>query len=294
MRSARYAIAALAVAIVIVLLSLTGCEELTDPSPSTRVQHPIGSKMYWIDDGLDKILRANLDGTEIEDVITGLDHPQGITVYDGKMYWTDAGSRTVHRANLDGTDIETTIAGVSLSLGGGLAAAGGRIYVASRWKILSTHLDGSKLSEFSTTAYPGALAIRHGAIYWTGPVSGTIQRASLDGSNEELLVTGLIYPHGGMAIYGGKIYWTDYDLGGGRRDVDDGGKIQRSNLDGSRVETVVSRLSRPHGLAIYNGKMYWTDWGTKTIMRANVDGSAVEYLLRGHQTLRPRQIVIVP
>ncbi len=69
-----------------------------------------------------------------------------------------------------------------------------------------------------------------------------------------------------------KMYWTD----GGTR------KIQRSNLDGSGVEDLVTTgLSGPEGIAldVSGGKMYWTDWLREKIQRSNLDGSGVEDLV---------------
>ena len=68
--------------------------------------------MYWTDSKTDKIQRANLDGSELEDVVTtGLDFPRGIAVdeLNGKIYWTDKGTDTIQRANLDGSDMEDVI-----------------------------------------------------------------------------------------------------------------------------------------------------------------------------------------
>ena len=69
-----------------------------------------------------------------------------------------------------------------------------------------------------------------------------------------------------------KLYWTDF-----RTD-----KIQRSNLDGSGVEDLVTTgLDYPSGLAldVSGGKLYWTDAGTDKIQRSNLDGSGVEDLV---------------
>ena len=47
------------------------------------------AKMYWTDEGTDKIQRANRDGSNIEDLVTtGLDYPRDIAVdlTAGKMY----------------------------------------------------------------------------------------------------------------------------------------------------------------------------------------------------------------
>ncbi len=65
-----------------------------------------------------------------------------------------------------------------------------------------------------------------------------------------------------------KVYWTD----------DVANLIQRSDEDGSNVETVLSGLNQPKGLDIdtVNGKIYWTD-GT-TIKRADLDGSNIEII----------------
>ena len=68
--------------------------------------------MYWTDVGTHKIQRANLDGSNIEDLITtGLIYPQGIALdlSKGKMYWTDGGTDKIQRANLDGSNIEDLI-----------------------------------------------------------------------------------------------------------------------------------------------------------------------------------------
>ena len=69
-----------------------------------------------------------------------------------------------------------------------------------------------------------------------------------------------------------RIYWLD-------RGTD---RIQRSNLDGSGLEDLVTAgLSDPTDLALdaAGGKMYWTDDGTNKIQRSNLDGSQVEDLV---------------
>ena len=51
----------------------------------------LAGKMYWTDVNTDKIQRANLDGTGVEDLVTGLSSPVGIALDlpGGKMYWVD-------------------------------------------------------------------------------------------------------------------------------------------------------------------------------------------------------------
>ena len=112
-----------------------------------------------------------------------------------------------------------------------------------------------------------------------GPRTAKIQRANLDGSNVQDLVTAespaWSSPSGiALDVGGGKMYWTD-----GNTDT-----IQRANLDGSNVEVIVTQgLRGPSGIAldVGGGKMYWTDSGTAKIQRANLDGSNVEVIVRG-------------
>ena len=107
-------------------------------------------------------------------------------------------------------------------------------------------------------------------MYWTEstPADFMLQRANLDGTNLELLVTGLVNPSGiALDVAGGKIYWTDIGAG----------KIQRANLDGSAVEDIltVGAVFAPLAVALdVNGnKIYWTEIWTSSF-RATVACSA--------------------
>ena len=56
----------------------------TDPSLPARIGTPVvvvaEGKMYWTDAGTNKIQRANLDGTRIEDLVIGLSDPVGLAL----------------------------------------------------------------------------------------------------------------------------------------------------------------------------------------------------------------------
>ena len=49
-------------------------------SPQGIAVDPIGKRMYWVDSGTGKIQRAHLDGTNMEDIVTGLSSAFGIAV----------------------------------------------------------------------------------------------------------------------------------------------------------------------------------------------------------------------
>ena len=269
-----------------------------------------GGKMYWADFGTAKIQRANLDGSNVEDLVTsGLNGPNGIAldIAGGKMYWTDVGTdkaAKIQRANLDGSNVEDLvtsglrsppsiafdIGGGAFDIGGGKIAVdiGGGAFDIGGGKIAvdiaggAFDIGGGKIA---VDIAGGAFDIGGGKIYWTGFGTDKIQRANLDGSNvEDLVTSGLNGPNGiAVDIAGGKMYWTDAE----------GDNIRRANLDGSNVEDLItSGLDAPGRIAldIASGKMYWThtDWNPATeeftngkIQRANLNGTEVEDVITG-------------
>ena len=250
--------------------------EVTPPPPPK-----ITGKIYWTDPGAKKIRRANLDGSQAEDLVTrGLDYPSGLALDTAgeKIYWTDPGNRRIQRANLDGSRVENLVTtGLIDPQGLALDLAGGKIYWTDSGtnRVQRANLDGSRVESLVTIGLhsPEGLALAGGKIYWTDYGTDKIQRANLDGSNVQDLVTGLISPQGlALDLAGGKVYWTDFGSD----------KIQRANLDGSDIQDLVSLdLKVPRGLALAGGKIYWTDYGTDKIQRADLDGSNVEVLLTG-------------
>ena len=129
---------------------------------------------------------------------------------------------------------------------------------------------------------PVAIALDRGRgrIYWTDSGSNKIQRANLDGSRLETLVSiGLHSPEGlALDVDGGKVYWSDYGTN----------KIQRANLDGSQVEDLITtglRIPGELALDVGAGKIYWTDYGTDKIQRADLDGSNIEDLITTELTI---------
>ena len=223
-----------------------------------------GSKMYWIDFGTQKIQRANLDGSNVQDLVTqGLDFPFGIAldVAGGKMYWTDVGTVKIQRANLDGSNVQDLVTrGLEDPAGIALDVAGGKMYWTDNGtnKIQRANLDGSNVQDLVTRGLLNpvgiALDVAGGKMYWTDNGTDKIQRANLDGSNVQDLVTqGLENPNIiALDVAGGKMYWTDVgELGSGAQFGKE--KIQRANLDGSNVQTLITRaqgLEGPKGIAL--------------------------------------------
>jgi len=53
------------------------------------------------------------------------------------------------------------------------------------------------------------------------------------------------------------------------------GTIQRSNLDGTGMTTLIDDLVFPQPLSATADYLYWTDQDTRKIQRANLDGSGL-------------------
>ncbi|XP_030841046.1 very low-density lipoprotein receptor-like [Strongylocentrotus purpuratus] len=106
-------------------------------------------------------------------------------------------------------------------------------------------------------------------IYWSDEDARTINRASLDGSNQEILIEGIGYPQGiVLDLMTNRMFWTDTLLE----------QIVSASLLGSNRRTIISTgLYLPWGITLSQkrGKLYWTDEGISTgkIEMSNKDGS---------------------
>ena len=148
------------------------------------VDHEDG-KIYWptsegLSGGAGSIRRANLDGSGMEDIVTGLNYPYGMAFdYQAKkMYWINQGSLKIQRANLNGTNVEDVAA-----------------------------LDNSSYA-FSIAIDPIAQKL-----YWSDPGIQAINRANLDGSDiEKYQPVRSHFADSTIAIDAASrsIYWSDF------------------------------------------------------------------------------------
>jgi hypothetical protein len=221
----------------------------------------VGGKLYFSDSGLKRIQRANLDGTGIEDVATGLDVPVGLAVDGaaGKLYFADQGAAPgIFRANLDGSAREAIItSGIMHPYGLALDRANARLYFVDNEVdvIFRASLDGKVVDRLPVTGLMAPIEIaldpQAGKLYWSdlGPPP-RIKRANLDGTGVEDVINqarspGFSTPLGvAVDLLARKLYYVDG--GGGSEDG-----IQQSELDGTAIRNVVREgLSAPRGLAL--------------------------------------------
>ena len=247
-------------------------------------------KLYWTHGSPNEIQRANLDGTGVEVLVSGLfDGPFGITLdlAAERMYWAEENGHRIVRANLDGTGIDPIITGlpgfpadVALDLDAGkvywVEFAGSTISSVKR-----ANLDGTEIEDLVPLIGSGnrngiTLDLSAGKIYWT-LCAGNIRRANLDGSDVEDILSGLgCLVDIELDARNGKMYWSDSTLGSE--------KIQRANLDGTEIEDLVTTgLALPFEIALDLGvgQLFWSNSGVQKIQRANLDGTDIVDLVTG-------------
>ena len=206
-----------------------------DVEINALIQSP--SYFYWMSGNT--INRANRDGSNygsvlnVENLVTEL----ALDPERGQLYWVESGTggNRIRRANLDGSNQQDIVTGFP-----------------------------NPLSGF-------ALDVLGGKIYWSYVYSATlIQRANLDGSNVEDVVTEKsdeVWDFVNLAVdpVRRKIYWVRRASGQNRLLTE----IQRANLDGSNLETIINpNIFAADGqgahiskiaLDVERGKIYWLE-----------------------------------
>jgi hypothetical protein len=258
-------------------------------------------KIYWTQSNLDfvdeKVMRANSDGSDVEELVTTAQIPnphgfRGIALgpQSGKLYWSSHYS--IWRSNLDGTDIEAVLNN-AFSWNFFIAvdeSGGGKIYWVDPVQnaVSRANLDGTDIEElvgpgdlrpFAPTGI--ALDVQNQNMYITSNING-ILRANLDGTNVEEIVPQAVSPQGrGLALdlTNGHMYWTDVGTH----------TVSRSNLDGTNIETLATNQANPFGIALSldEGKIYWATFGhggaapdsPGSIHRADLDGANAEVIV---------------
>jgi DNA-binding beta-propeller fold protein YncE len=214
-------------------------------------------KMYWANRDRD-IMRANLDGSSVEVLLEGLPSPYGLALdlAGQRVFWTNQlGNPRVQSATLGGKEVRDLVPGkAQFMMGIAVDAVNEALYWMDGYyggSVVRAFLDGGSPKPIATTvgiATGVAVDPAGGKIYWTeygnGPHDDAVRRANLDGSNVETLFDathGLQTPERiTVDSWAGKIYWADLHAG----------RVLRSNLDGTGLETLQSGLGNPRGIAL--------------------------------------------
>ena len=218
-------------------------------------------QMFWVDFGLDRISRASFTGAGVQTVFqaasTASLRASTLDVPNNRLYYSNFGNDTISRVNFDGTGNTTilTLPSASIPLGLSLDAAAGHIYFTDNGAnmVRRVNLDGTGLVDLVTTGLDNPVNVQldpiNGKMYWVDfgnssvSNSGRIERANLDGSNRQTLISNLPLPEDiALDVLAGQMYWTD-----GIAD-----QILRANLDGTNVQVAVSGngIDFPFSLAL--------------------------------------------
>lgn len=190
-------------------LDATGLEPIVEGIPEDPYGVSIdiaGGKIYWADNG-GTVSRANLDGTNVEDLVTTSDFPDAqyrsnvaLDPENNKMYFIDYWNENVYVANMDGSNASVLIPGV-YGYGVLVDTKHDKIYFDDQNsdEFRRADLNGTNIEmvdDVVTRIYGIAIDYEKDKLYWSGASAGEINSSNLDGSNKETLKSGLSYPRG--------------------------------------------------------------------------------------------------
>ena len=248
----------------------------TSIEPKVLVAAANRPPMLWVDSGT----IYGLVGANAQRFAPGVDNAMNIAIGGGKVYWTEMtgeSAGTINSANLDGTGATVLTSILSVPMGIAVDATGSKLYwTNARGRIQSANLDGSGIKNvLQDLSGPTDIVVSNGFIYWTEG-GNSIRRVSISGQKIVGDIAANLGTVGGLAVGGGKVYWTEMTAEGG-------GTINSANADGDPGATeLASILATPMGISVdtAGSKLYWTN-ARGRIQRANLNGSGITNVVEG-------------
>ena len=225
------------------------------------------------------IERAGFDGSQLQTLQlepTGFEDGLAIDIADGAIYWTDTDASVIRRANLNGSEAQIVVDDFGWEpLGVALDLAFGKMYWNDRQGVKRANLDGSDEELLVTGAAGGFIALDLPAERMYWVQAGTIKSAAMaPGAGVTTVVSGQ------AAVFGIAIDHARGELYW--LQLNKKGQIRRSNLDGSEIQTIIERPEAGFlgGLAIDPAveRLYWTEAAAHDIATSKLDGSRVQTL----------------
>ena len=265
-------------------VSVEEAPEAADPvisstriEPQIRVAAANRPPMLWVDSGA---IYA-LVGADVQRFAPSVDNAMNIAVdaSSGKVYWTEKTGEsrgTINSANLDGTSVTELTSILSVPMGIAVDATGSKPYwTNARGRIQSANLNGSGIQNVvQDLSGPTDIVVSNGFIYWTEG-RNSVRRVNISGQKIVQDIAANLGTVGGLAVGGGKVYWTEKT---GKR----GGTINSANADGTGATVLTSILATPMGIAVdtVGSKLYWTN-ARGRVQRANLNGSGIQNVVEG-------------
>ena len=228
--------------------------------------------MYWIAGGG----LYSLSGAKEAKIA---ESANGVAVGGGKIYWTsqvNASSGTINSANLDGTGVATVTSIQSVPVGIAVDTAGSKLYwTNARGRIQSASLNGSGIQNvMQNLSAPTDIVVSNGFIYWTEG-GNSVRRVNIRGQKIAIDVAVNLGTVGGLAVGGGKVYWTEQTSASA-------GTVNGANLNGTNFETLATLQAAPMGISVdtAGSKLYWTN-ARGRVQSANLNGSMIKTVVEG-------------
>ena len=202
------------------------------------------------------VLQANLDGSELEPLVSGLISVGDVLVHDNRLYWSDPRARKIQSANRDGSDVQEIGAAEweDSPQDLGIDSARGLIYWSEAASIYKANLGrlGKERIIIEESRWINDFAVDEDEerIYWVG--SG-LWRMDAQGSNRELVHSG-----GGeeysVAVGPDRVYWSSNEHGYYWRDEHT--SLGHSDRDGGDVKYLGRDEDSWFFLSSYSGRRH--------------------------------------
>jgi flagellar basal body rod protein FlgG len=204
-------------------------------------------QIYVVNTSGNSIGEYGLNGVPINSaLVTGLNHPQGITVIGNDMFVVNQYSGSVAEYTTSGSLVNGSLISSGLNNPWGLSSSGGNLYVANQATsvIDEYNTSGSLLNAVTTTGTPPDSAESGGDIFIPSPVSGVSEYNSSGTLVNSFPTAPSIFD---MAILGNDIFIPS----------NVNGTIGEYTLSGQVINaTLITGLDAPEGLAITGNDLY--------------------------------------
>ena len=206
--------------------------------------------IYWVNSGTDQIQRADIDGTNIIELVgsANITNPIGVAVNDNYVFWSDGAEDKLKRADIaDGANV-TEIYTDTGSMGD-VFAYGGYVYSSRNARLYRCDADGSNVTFVTADRGIAGLYVDDNYIYMSNSsdivTDNSIRRMDIDmDASSEIGLRDELDNTEGIAVFGNHLYYGHLDATGGG--VAKG--IRKLNLTTLAVEDVTTGLITEDGL----------------------------------------------
>lgn len=230
--------------------------------------------IYFIDAGSFTITQIDGASFDVPGFGTGLAYDSDNHI----LYFTDADNGTFNSVNPDGTDMQELVTGLSDPRDIALDVTNGMAYVVDRGanEIVAVDLSDNSISVLYDNANDGLGELPVGIDFHDGFLYVTcveidaeaVWKGNVDGSGITRIIDYAAGGYGyGIAVdpVNEKIYF----------DNTDNDEILMANLDGTGIQQITTTSNRVYGIAVdnTNSKLYWTERNSGNVYMSDLDGS---------------------